>query len=130
MGDNAQKLLDDLAKAKKAVADNPDDEAAKAKLKDAEDAVNKAGGNKIATAQNVANMINNSGFNIKKRIKSKVVKILLMVIMLIMKKLTEKGELIKPGSTVTMKAGKNMTVKHEKTAILPMQQKMMLNLIQ
>ena len=28
-------------------------------------------------------------------------------------KLTEKGELIKPGSTVTMKAGKNMTVKHE-----------------
>ncbi|WP_118856294.1 YadA family autotransporter adhesin [Haemophilus haemolyticus] len=29
-------------------------------------------------------------------------------------KLTEKGELIKPGSTVTMKAGKNMTVKHEK----------------
>ena len=65
MGDNAKQLLGDLAAAKKAVADNPDDEAAKAKLKDAEDAVNKAGGNKIATAQNVANMINNSGFNIK-----------------------------------------------------------------
>ena len=65
MGDNVKQLLDDLAAAKKAVADNPDDEAAKAKLKDAEDAVNKAGGNKIATAQNVANMINNSGFTFK-----------------------------------------------------------------
>ena len=65
MGGNAKQLLDDLAAAKKAVADNPDDEAAKAKLKDAEDAVNKAGGNKIATAQNVANMINNSGFTLK-----------------------------------------------------------------
>ena len=113
MGDNAKQLLDDLAAAKKAVADNPDDEAAKAKLKDAEDAVNKAGGNKIATAQNVANMINNSGFTLKvdkveggenttdgNNANNE--------------KLTEKGELIKPGSTVTMKAGKNMTVKHEK----------------
>ena len=106
MGDNAKQLLDDLAAAKKAVADNPDDEAAKAKLKDAEDAVNKAGGNKIATAQNVANMINNSGFTLKadetdgKNETSD-------------ETLKKDGELIKPGSTVTMKAGKNMTVKHE-----------------
>ena len=107
MGDNAKQLLDDLAAAKKAVADNPDDEAAKAKLKDAEDAVNKAGGNKIATAQNVANMINNSGFTLKadktdgqNETSDETLK--------------KDGELIKPGSTVTMKAGKNMTVKHEK----------------
>ena len=107
MGDNAKQLLDDLAAAKKAVADNPDDEAAKAKLKDAEDAVNKAGGNKIATAQNVANMINNSGFTLKadktdgqNETADETLK--------------KDGELIKPGSTVTMKAGKNMTVKHEK----------------
>ncbi|WP_215769515.1 ESPR-type extended signal peptide-containing protein [Haemophilus sp. SZY H36] len=112
MGNNAKKLLDDLAAAKKAVADNPDDEEARAKLKDAEDAVNKAGGNKIATAQNVANMINNSGFTLKadkvdggenttdgNNANGD--------------KLTEKGELIKPGSTVTMKAGKNMAVKHD-----------------
>ncbi|TPH20644.1 hypothetical protein EUX52_07445 [Haemophilus haemolyticus] len=112
MGNNAKQLLDDLAAAKKAVADNPDDEEARAKLKDAEDAVNKAGGNKIATAQNVANMINNSGFTLKadkvdggenttdgNNANGD--------------KLTEKGELIKPGSTVTMKAGKNMAVKHD-----------------
>jgi len=107
MGDNAKQLLDDLAAAKKAVADNPDDEAAKAKLKDAEDAVNKAGGNKIATAQNVANMINNSGFTLKADEtdgKNETTDATLK----------KDGELIKPGSTVTMKAGKNMTVKHEK----------------
>ena len=106
MGGNAKQLLDDLAKAKKAVADNPDDEAAKAKLKDAEDAVNKAGGNKIATAQNVANMINNSGFTLKADEtdgKNETTDATLK----------KDGELIKPGSTVTMKAGKNMTVKHE-----------------
>ena len=106
MGDNAKQLLDDLAAAKKAVADNPDDEAAKAKLKDAEDAVNKAGGNKIATAQNVANMINNSGFTLKADEtdgKNETTDATLK----------KDGELIKPGSTVTMKAGKNMTVKHE-----------------
>ena len=113
MGDNAKQLLDDLAAAKKAVADNPDDEAAKAKLKDAEDAVNKAGGNKIATAQNVANMINNSGFTLKAD-KVEGGENTTDGDNANNEKLTEKGELIKPGSTVTMKAGKNMTVKHEK----------------
>ena len=113
MGDNAKQLLGDLAAAKKAVADNPDDEAAKAKLKDAEDAVNKAGGNKIATAQNVANMINNSGFTLKAD-KVEGGENTTDGDNANNEKLTEKGELIKPGSTVTMKAGKNMTVKHEK----------------
>uniref|UniRef100_UPI00258E382C YadA-like family protein n=1 Tax=Haemophilus sp. SZY H35 TaxID=2839967 RepID=UPI00258E382C len=112
MGGNAKQLLDDLAAAKKAVADNPDDEAAKAKLKDAEDAVNKAGGNKIATAQNVANMINNSGFTLKAD-KVEGGENTTDGDNANNEKLTEKGELIKPGSTVTMKAGKNMTVKHE-----------------
>ena len=112
MGGNAKQLLDDLAAAKKAVADNPDDEAAKAKLKDAEDAVNKAGGNKIATAQNVANMINNSGFTLKAD-KVEGGENTTDGNNANNEKLTEKGELIKPGSTVTMKAGKNMTVKHE-----------------
>ena len=106
MGDNAKQLLDNLAAAKKAVADNPNNEEAKTKLKNAEDAVNKAGGNKIATAQNVANMINNSGFTLKADEtdgKNETTNATLK----------KDGELIKPGSTVTMKAGKNMTVKHE-----------------
>ena len=107
-----QNLLDALDKAKEEAEKNPNDAAAKKALEDAEKAVDEAGGNKVATAQNVADMINNSGFTLKAD-----------------KvdsgenttdgnnengdKLTEKGELIKPGSTVTMKAGKNMTVKHE-----------------
>ena len=107
-----QNLLDALDKANEEAEKNPNDAAAKKALEDAEKAVDEAGGNKVATAQNVADMINNSGFTLKAD-----------------KvdsgenttdgnnengdKLTEKGELIKPGSTVTMKAGKNMTVKHE-----------------
>lgn len=62
---------------------------------------------KLVTAGNVANMINNSGFTLKadktdgqNETADETLK--------------KDGELIKPGSTVTMKAGKNMTVKHEK----------------
>lgn len=62
---------------------------------------------KLVTAGNVANMINNSGFTLKadktdgqNETSDETLK--------------KDGELIKPGSTVTMKAGKNMTVKHEK----------------
>ena len=59
---------------------------------------------KLVTAGNVANMINNSGFTLKADKTDG-------------QNLTaddlNKGELINPGSTVTMKAGKNMTVKHE-----------------
>ena len=61
-------------------------------------------GTKLVTASNVANMINNSGFTLKADKTDG-------------QNLTaddlNKGELINPGSTVTMKAGKNMTVKHE-----------------
>ena len=114
--DEAKKLADDLANAQKAVnnlapdADDATKKAAQDALKAAQDAA--APLNKVATAQNVADMINNSGFTLKAdkvdggentTVGDNANK----------EKLTEKGELIKPGSTVTMKAGKNMTVKHE-----------------
>ena len=84
--------------------------ATQAALKAAQDALTKAQNdkanidNKVATVENVVEAINNSGFTLKAdktdgenltdtRLKD--------------------GELIKPGSTVTMKAGKNMTVKQE-----------------
>ena len=63
-------------------------------------------GDKLVTAGNVANMINNSGFTLKADEtdgKNETTDATLKT----------DGELIKPGSTVTMKAGKNMTVKHE-----------------
>ncbi|MCD2071572.1 hypothetical protein LQ354_09015, partial [Neisseria cinerea] len=105
--ENAKKLADDLKKAEQAVKDLPADatedkkaEAQKA-LKDAQDAA--APLNKVATAQNVADMINASGFTLK---TSKV----------------EGGEkdaastgdeVINPGKAVEMIAGKNLTVKQE-----------------
>mgnify|MGYP000875516346 CR=1 FL=1 len=70
-------------------------------------------GDKLVTAGNVANMINNSGFTLKAD-KVEGGENTTNGDNANNEKLTEKGELIKPGSTVTMKAGKNMTVKHEK----------------
>ena len=67
---------------------------------------------KLVTAGNVANMINNSGFTLKAD-KVEGGENTTDGDNANNEKLTEKGELIKPGSTVTMKAGKNMTVKHE-----------------
>ena len=69
-------------------------------------------GDKLVTAGNVANMINNSGFTLKAD-KVEGGENTTDGDNANNEKLTEKGELIKPGSTVTMKAGKNMTVKHE-----------------
>ena len=69
--------------------------------------------NKLVTAGNVAEMINNSGFTLKAD-KVEGGENTTDGDNANNEKLTEKGELIKPGSTVTMKAGKNMTVKHEK----------------
>lgn len=100
-----QDLLDALDKAQAKVDENPKDEAAQEALRAAEDAVNKAGGNKVANAQNVADMINSSGFTLKtsevdggKKVTG-----------------TTKGdgELINPGKTVEMVAGKNMSVKQD-----------------
>ena len=68
---------------------------------------------KLVTAGNIADMINNSGFTLKTD-KVEGGENTTNGDNANNEKLTEKGELIKPGSTVTMKAGKNMTVKHEK----------------
>ena len=103
--ENAKKLADDLKKAEQAVKDLPADatedkkaEAQKA-LKDAQDAA--APLNKVATAQNVADMINNSGFTLKTSATADG------------KKESGDAEMINPGKTVEMVAGKNLTVKQE-----------------
>ena len=107
--ENAKKLADDLKKAEQAVkdlpADAPEDKKAEAQkaLKDAQAAA--APLNKVATAQNVADMINNSGFTLK---AGKTEGDNLTAADL------ANGEMINPGDTITMKAGKNMSVKHEK----------------
>ncbi|WP_456090469.1 ESPR-type extended signal peptide-containing protein, partial [Neisseria sp.] len=104
------KLQDALKAAKDELAALPntatkaEKEAAENKVKDAETALNKALDDKgVATAKNVADMINNSGFTLK---TSKV----------------EGGEkdtastgdeVINPGKAVEMIAGKNLTVKQE-----------------
>ena len=100
-----QELLDALDAAQAKVDENPDDEEAKKALEAAQDAVNKAGGNKVANAQNVADMINSSGFTLK---ADKTEGDNLTAADL------ANGEMINPGDTITMKAGKNMSVKHEK----------------
>ena len=98
---DAQKAVDDLAKDPSATKD------AKQKAQDALKAAQDESAllNKVATAQNVAEMINNSGFTLKAD-KTEG------------DNLTEadlaNGETINPGDTITMKAGKNMSVKHEK----------------
>ena len=93
---------DALADAKKKLAENPNDEAAKKAVEDAQNAVNNAG-NQLATAANVAEMINKSGFNLKTSADTgeKV------------SGTKDNGELINPGATVEMVAGKNMSVKQD-----------------
>ena len=96
-----QNLLDALDAAQAKVDENPDDEEAKKALEAAQDAVNKAGGNKVANAQNVADMINSSGFTLKTSATADG------------KKESGDDEIINPGKTVEMVAGKNLTVKQE-----------------
>ena len=96
-----QNLLDALDAAQAKVDENPDDEEAKKALEAAQDAVNKAGGNKVANAQNVADMINSSGFTLKTSATAGG------------KKESGDDEIINPGKTVEMVAGKNLTVKQE-----------------
>ena len=103
--ENAKKLADDLKKAEQAVKDLPADATPEAKkaaqdaLKAAQDAV--APLNKVATAQNVADMINASGFTLKTSATADG------------KKESGDDEIINPGKTVEMIAGKNLTVKQE-----------------
>ena len=108
--ENAKKLADDLENAQNAVNNlAPDaDDVAKKKAQDALKAAQDAAAplNKVATAQNVAEMINNSGFTLKAD-KTEGDN-------LTAADLAKSGEMINPGDTITMKAGKNMSVKHEK----------------
>ena len=109
---------DALKTAETALAANPNDPALQKAVKDkkadvaakqtpvdaAQKAHDDAGLNKIATVQNVAEAINNAGFNLKTSADGG-------------EKLTtgtkNDGELIKPGNTVEMVAGKNLTVKQD-----------------
>ena len=94
-----QKTLDD---AKKALADATTPEAKKAaqdKVDAAQANINNAG-NQIATAQDVADAINNSGFTLTTSTNGG-------------KKLSGKDEIINPGKKVDLAAGKNMTVKQD-----------------
>ena len=105
---DAKKLNDDLAKAQAALAaveklgdsapQNVKD-AAKAAVYDAEKAIEKAGLNKVATVQNVADAINQSGWNAAVANVGSGVSV-------------DKGgdALVNPGDTVTMTAGNNMQI--------------------
>ena len=87
-----------------AVADKKADVATKQTPVDAaQKAHDEAGLNKVATVQNVAEAINNAGFNLKTSADGG-------------EKLTgtkDDGELIKPSNTVEMVAGNNLTVKQD-----------------
>ena len=87
-----------------AVADKKADVAAKQTPVDAaQKAHDEAGLNKVATVQNVAEAINNAGFNLKTSADGG-------------EKLAgtkDDGELIKPSNTVEMVAGNNLTVKQD-----------------
>ena len=94
---------DDLAALPKDATDEQKKEAEK-KVKDAETALNKALDEKgVATAKNVADMINNSGFTLKTSANADGKK----------DDKSTGSEVIKPGKTVEMVAGKNLTVKQE-----------------
>lgn len=94
---------DDLAALPKDATDEQKKEAEK-KVKDAETALNKALDDKgVATAKNVADMINNSGFTLKTSATADGKK----------DDKSTGSEVINPGKTVEMVAGKNLTVKQE-----------------
>lgn len=104
------KLQDALKTAKDELAALPNTatkaakEAAENKVKDAETALNNALDDKgVATAKNVADMINNSGFTLKTSATADGKK----------DAASADSEVIKPGKTVEMVAGKNLTVKQE-----------------
>lgn len=94
---------DELAALSKDATDEQKKEAEK-KVEDAETALNKALDDKgVATAKNVADMINNSGFTLKTSATDGGKK----------DAASAGSEVIKPGKTVEMVAGKNLTVKQE-----------------
>lgn len=94
---------DELAKA----GDEQAKKAAQTKLDTANKAADEAGLNKVATAQNVADMINNSGFTLKTSATAADDNLTAD------NTLKNDGEVINLGKTVEMVAGKNLTVKQE-----------------
>ena len=100
VGPTTQELKDALEAAKKEAEANPTDEAKQKALKDAQSKVD-AANNQVATAQNVADMINASGFTLKTSATADG------------KKESGDDEVINPGKAVEMVAGKNLTVKQE-----------------
>ncbi len=94
---------DELAKA----GDEQAKKAAQTKLDTANKAADEAGLNKVATAQNVADMINNSGFTLKTSATAATDNLTAD------NTLKNDGEVINPGKTVEMVAGKNLTVKQD-----------------
>ena len=95
---DAQKAVDELAKD--AAATPEAKKAAQDALKAAQDVA--APLNKVATAQNVADMINASGFTLKTSATADG------------KKESGNDEIINPGKAVEMVAGKNLTVTQDK----------------
>ena len=100
VGPTTQELKGALEAAKKEAEANPTDEAKQKALKDAQSKVD-AANNQVATAQNVADMINASGFTLKTSATADG------------KKESGDDEVINPGKAVEMVAGKNLTVKQE-----------------
>lgn len=101
------KTLEDAVKAAKADADaNPADEAKKTALEKAEADLAKEQ-NKGVTAQNVAKAINESGFTLKTSATVAADNLTAD------NTLKNDGEVINPGKTVEMVAGKNLTVKQD-----------------
>lgn len=94
---------DELAKA----GDEQAKKAAQTKLDTANKAADEAGLNKVATAQNVADMINNSGFTLKTSATAAADNLTAD------NTLKNDGEVINPGKAVEMIAGKNLTVKQD-----------------
>lgn len=94
---------DELAKA----VDEQAKKTAQTKLDTANKAADEAGLNKVATAQNVADMINNSGFTLKTSATAAADNLTAD------NTLKNDGEVINPGKTVEMVAGKNLTVKQD-----------------
>lgn len=101
------KTLEDAVKTAKADADaNPTDEAKKTALAKAEADLAKEQ-NKGVTAQNVAKAINESGFTLKTSATTAADNLTAD------NTLKNNGEVINPGKTVEMVAGKNLTVKQD-----------------
>ncbi len=109
-GPAGETLTKELKDAKDALAKLPKDADA-ATVKEAQDKVdaaqkaidNSPNSNKVATAQNVADMINNSGFTLKTSATADGKK----------DAASTGDEVINPGKAVEMVAGKNLTVKQE-----------------